>query len=59
MGEIVDYITGGWIIATSIVTIASVVANWTKTDKDNKAIEKVKKLMQILALNFNIIPKKK
>ena len=48
-----DYVYGGWIILSSIVTVASIIANWTPTDKDNKVIKKVKEIMKLLAVNFN------
>lgn len=37
---------------TSIVAGASVLANLTKTDKDNKAVGVVGKLLNLLALNL-------
>lgn len=39
-------------IVTAIVTIASIVANWTKSDADNKAVGMVSKLINFLALNL-------
>ncbi|MFN7640302.1 MAG: hypothetical protein ACK5PR_00975 [bacterium] len=39
-------------VVTSLVTIASVVANFTKTDADNKVVAKVSRFVNLLALNF-------
>lgn len=41
-------------IVTSVVTIASVIANITKTDADNKIVASVSKFVNIFALNFNV-----
>lgn len=43
---------------TSLVTFFSVVANKTKTDKDNKALGVFSKVVNFLALNFDKLPKK-
>lgn len=52
---------GSWIVAhggetvvglTGLVTFASFVANFTKTDADNRAIAYVSKAINWLALNF-------
>lgn len=37
---------------TSLVTIASAIANWTKGDADNKALSLFSKIINYLALNF-------
>ena len=50
MGYLVDIIN----TATLIVCIASIVANFTPSDKDDVFISKLGNLIQILALNFNI-----
>lgn len=51
-----DYITAhaGELVAivTAVVTVASLVANLTKTDADNKIIAKISKFINLLALNF-------
>ena len=39
-------------IVTAVVTAASLIANLTKTDADNKAIGVVSKFVNMLALNF-------
>jgi hypothetical protein len=40
-------------VLTAIVTIASLVANVTPTDKDNKALAFIDKLVNFLALNWS------
>lgn len=39
-------------ILTSVVTIASIVANKTNTDSDNKVVAVISKIVNYLALNF-------
>lgn len=39
-------------LAGLVVLVASAVANLTKTDKDNKAVGLVSKLVNLFALNF-------
>lgn len=39
-------------IVTAVVTLASAVANVTKTDADNKIVSKASKVIHFLALNF-------
>jgi hypothetical protein len=39
-------------LLTGIVTVASIVANWTKTDSDNKAVAYLSSLVHVLALNW-------
>jgi hypothetical protein len=39
-------------IVTGIVTVASLVANLTPSDKDNSWVAKVAKVVNYLALNF-------
>jgi hypothetical protein len=41
-------------IATSVVTIASVVANFTKNDTDNKIVARIGQVVSLLALNFRV-----
>lgn len=45
-------ITGVITIVTSVVTIASVIANFTKTDADNKFVAKISAFVNLLAFNF-------
>lgn len=40
-------------IFTALVTIASVLSNFTKTDSDNKIVAILSKLNDWMALNFN------
>ena len=44
-------------IGTAVVTIASVIANWTATDLDNKAVGWFSKLVNLLALNVKNVKK--
>jgi hypothetical protein len=44
-----EYLTDLWLIATSVVTIASIVANYTDTPKDNEWVAKAYKVMEKLA----------
>jgi len=37
----------------AVVSVASVVANFTETKKDDKAVAVVKKIINIFALNFS------
>lgn len=41
-------------VAGAVVTIASFVANFTKTDADNKFVANLSKIVNMLALNFRI-----
>ena len=43
-------------ILTAVVTIASVLANFTKSDADNKLVAVFAKLVNTLALNFKAKP---
>lgn len=48
-------------ILTGVVTVASLVANLTPTDADNKAVGVVSSLVHLLALNFtsgSVVPPK-
>lgn len=51
-----EWLTENWdkvaLILTSIVTIASVLANFTKTDVDDKVVGFVGKLIALLAVNI-------
>lgn len=53
MDFITTNITDITAIATAVVTIASIVANWTKTTADNTAVGWFSKLINLLALNFS------
>ena len=39
-------------IITGIVTVASLIANLTPGETDNKVVEKISKLVNVLALNL-------
>lgn len=39
-------------IGTGVVTVASLVANQTKTDSDNKVISWISKIINLFAFNF-------
>lgn len=56
MGDLFKIISdhGGEIYTflTSVIAAASVIANLTRTDKDNKVVGKLDSLVHILALNF-------
>lgn len=52
--EELKWIMDNFQIITAVVTVASVLANFTKTDVDNKIVGAVGKVLNILALNFNL-----
>lgn len=41
-------------IASLVIAAASVVANLTKTDSDNKWIARISKIINLFALNFRV-----
>ena len=43
-----------WVIISTTITIASVVANSTPNDSDNKAVAMLDKIFGIFAMNFNV-----
>lgn len=54
MGEELKWLTDNFSVVTAIVTIASLLVNFTPTDVDNKVIAAISKILNILALNFNV-----
>ena len=46
-------------IITSIIAAASVIANFTTTDVDNKIVAFLSKLVNMMALNIKVGPVKK
>lgn len=56
MLELFSAISENWAtifnFVTATIAVASLVANWTKTDADNKFIDTVSKLVNYLALNI-------
>jgi hypothetical protein len=44
-----EYVLNAYVILTSVVTIASIVANYTDTPKDDVWVAKAYKLMESLA----------
>ena len=44
-----DYLLNFYVIATSVVTIASVIANYTDTPRDDAWVAKAYKLMETFA----------
>jgi len=44
------------VAVTSIVTVASIIANFTKTETDNKVVAKISALVNLLALNLKKKP---
>ena len=44
-----DYLLNFYVIATSVVTIASIIANYTDTPKDDEWVAKAYKLMETFA----------
>ena len=44
-----DYLINLYVIATSVVTIASIIANYTDTPKDDAWVAKAYKLMETFA----------
>lgn len=41
-------------IVTAVVTLASAIANVTKTDADNKVVARISQIVNVLALNFKV-----
>lgn len=52
--EELKFIMNNFQVITAVVTVASVLANFTKTEVDNKIVGAVSKVLNILALNFNL-----
>lgn len=48
MGDLMGYVN----VATAVVTVASFVANLTKTDADNRAVAFVSKAVHFFAMNW-------
>ena len=48
-----DYITTAYIVVTSVVTIASVIANYTDTPRDDAMVAKVYKVLEMFAFLNN------
>jgi hypothetical protein len=48
-----EYLTDLWLIATSVVTIASVIANYTDTPKDDAWVAKAYKVLETFAFLGN------
>ena len=48
-----DYLLNFYVIATSVVTIASIIANYTETPKDDEWVAKAYKLMETFAFLNN------
>jgi hypothetical protein len=48
-----EYVLNAYIVATSLVTIASIVANYTNTPKDDVWVAKAYKLMETFAFLNN------
>jgi len=44
-----DYLLNAYIVITSLVTAASVIANYTETPKDDAAIKKLYDLLEMFA----------
>jgi hypothetical protein len=44
-----EYVLNAYVILTSVVTIASIVANYTDTPKDDAAIKKLYDLLEMFA----------
>lgn len=56
MDTLIDFLMANGLViltaVTSIIAGASVLANYTATDKDNKALAAIAKVVNFLALNF-------
>lgn len=39
--------------AGAVISVASVIANFTETKKDDKAVAVIKKIVNVIALNFS------
>ena len=48
-----DYLINFYVIATSVVTIASIIANYTDTPRDDAWVAKAYKLMETFAFLNN------
>ena len=44
-----EYVLNAYVILTSVVTIASIIANYTDTPKDDAAIKKLYDLLEMFA----------
>ena len=56
--QIQDFLPHLFAFVTALVTFASIIANKTKTDKDNVAVGYISNIVNFLALNFTKIAKK-
>lgn len=52
--EIIEWVRENWIVISTVVTIASVVANATKNESDNRMVQVLNKVLGVLAVNFNV-----
>ena len=43
-----------WIVISTVITIASIVANSTPNDSDNKVVAMLDKIFGVFAMNFNV-----
>ena len=48
-----DYLINAYVIATSVVTIASIIANYTNTPKDDVWVAKAYKVLETFAFLNN------
>ena len=48
-----EYVLNAYVILTSVVTIASIIANYTDTPKDDQWVAKAYKLMETFAFLNN------
>jgi len=48
--KIIEY----WFLVPTVMAVASVVVNATPTESDNKYLAMVDKILNILAVNFNV-----
>ena len=45
-----EIIAGIYIISTSVISIASVIARWTPTPKDDNIVKKIKEIIEVLSI---------
>ena len=52
--QIIKLIVDYWYLVPTIMAVASVVVNATPTESDNKLLANLDKILNIIAMNFNV-----
>ncbi len=52
--QIIKLIVDYWYLVPTIMAVASVIVNATPTESDNKLLANLDKILNIIAMNFNV-----